>query len=87
MLPVTGITVCIVNILIYSFCNGDVSDMFDDFYQGNNQFRERNTGQTDQFHMQFVMFAVKKWTHAINTNLYGVVIQLWWICMFTIWLY
>ena len=66
VLSVHEINVYIVGIFMYKYCNDDVPDIFNDFFQRNSELLNRNTRQSNDFHVRFARLDVRKFSLKIH---------------------
>ena len=66
VLSVHELNVYIVGIFMYKYCNDDVPDIFNDFFQGNSELHNRITRQSNDLHVQFARLDVRKFSLKIH---------------------
>ena len=66
VLSVHEIDVYIVGLLMYKYCNGDIPDIFNDFFQRNSELHNRNTRQSNDLHVRFARLDVRKFSLKIH---------------------
>ena len=70
MLFVHEINLYIMGIFMYKYCNDDVPDVFNDFFQKNSALHNRNTRQSNDLHVRFARLDVRTFSlkiHAATT--------------------
>ena len=65
-LSVSEINVYMVGILMYTYCNDNVPDIFSGFFQRNRELHDRNTRQSNDFHVRFARLYVRKFSLRIH---------------------
>ena len=66
VLSVHETNVYIVGIFMYKYCNDDVPDIFNDFFQRNSELHNRNTRQSNDLHVRFARLDVRKFSFKIH---------------------
>ena len=66
VLSVSEINVYMVGILMYNYCNDNMPDIFNGFFQRNSERHNRNTRQSNDFHVRFARFDVRKFSLKIH---------------------
>ena len=51
---------------MYNYCNDNVPDIFDGFFQRNSELHSRNTRQSNDFHVRFARLYVRKFSLRIH---------------------
>ena len=64
VLPVSEINVYMVGIFMYNYCNDNVPDIFDGFFQRNSELHNRNTRQSSDLH--FARLDIRKFSLRIH---------------------
>ena len=66
VLSVSEINVYMVGILMYNYCNDNMPDIFNGFFQRNSERHNRNTRQSNDFHVRFARLDVRKFSLRIH---------------------
>ena len=66
VLSVHELNVYIVGIFMYKYCNDDVPDIFNDFFQRNSELHNRITRQSNDLHVWFARLDVRKFSLKIH---------------------
>ena len=66
VLSVSEINVYMVGIFIYNYCNDNMPDIFNGFFQRNSERHIRNTRQSNDFHVRFARLDVRKFSLRIH---------------------
>ena len=66
VLSVHEMTVYIVGIFMYKYCNNGVPDILNDFFQKNSELHNRNTRQSNDLHVRFARLDVRKFSLKIH---------------------
>ena len=66
VLSVHELNVYIVGIFMYKYCNKGAPDIFNDFFQRNNELHNRNTRQSNDLHVRFARLDVRKFRLKIH---------------------
>ena len=56
----------IVGIFMYKYCNDDVPDIFNNFFQRNSELHNRITRQSNDLHVRFARLDVRKFSLKIH---------------------
>ena len=66
VLSVSEINVYMVGIFMYNYCNDNMPDIFNGFFQRNSERHNRNTRQSNDFHVRFARLDVRTFSLRIH---------------------